>query len=100
MGESRADRSKGGRREGLSLGAGRLLLMGSEGLRRGVATDAFQPFRGETPEQRIAEAIRIGEACLDVYLAALPPGTTREEARARAARMKGLGRRRSDASLS
>ena len=54
----------------------------------------------ETPEQRIAEAIRMGEACLDVYLAALPPGTTREEARARAARMKGLGRRRSDASLS
>lgn len=42
----------------------------------------------------------MGEACLDVYLAALPPGTTRQEARARVARLRGLGRRRSDASLS
>lgn len=74
--------------------------MGSEAFRRDVATIASRPLRGGTAEQRIAEAFRMGEVCLDVFLAALPPGTTREEARARAARMKGLGRRRSDASLS
>lgn len=74
--------------------------MGSEAFRRDVATIASRPLRGGTAEQRIAEALRMGEACLDVFLAALPPGTTRDEARARAARMKGLGRRRSDASLS
>ena len=74
--------------------------MGHGAFRRDAATAASRPFRGRTAEQRIAEALRMGEACLDVFLAALPPGTTREEARARAARMKGLGRRRSDASLS
>ena len=74
--------------------------MGSEAFRRDVRTDAVRPFQGLTAEQRIAEALRMGEACLDVYLAALPPGTTRAEARARAARMKGIGRRRSDANLS
>ena len=74
--------------------------MGSETFRRDVTKDASRPSHGRTAEQRIAEALRMGEACLDVYLAALPPGTTREEARVRAARIKGLGRRRSDASLS
>jgi len=74
--------------------------VGSAAFRRDVTTDATRALRGLSPEQRIAEAIRMGEACLDVYLAALPPGTTRDEARARAARMKRLGRRRSDASLS
>ena len=74
--------------------------MGSEAVRRDVTTDASRPFRGRTAEQRIAEALRMGEACLEVFLAALPPGTTRDEAMTRAARIKGLGRRRSDASLS
>lgn len=73
--------------------------MGSKDFRRAVSAGTFRPLRGGTPELRIAEAIRMGEACLDVFLAALPPGTTREEARERAARIKGLGRRRSDASL-
>lgn len=74
--------------------------MGSEAFRRDAATNASRPLRGRTAEERITEAFRMGEACLDVYLAALPPGTTREEARARAVRIKGRGRRRSDASLS
>ncbi|HPA52693.1 MAG TPA: hypothetical protein PLP50_13950 [Thermoanaerobaculia bacterium] len=74
--------------------------MVSDAFRRDAATNASRPTRGRTAEQRIAEALRMGEACLDVYLAALPAGTTREEARARAARIKRRGRRRSDASLS
>jgi hypothetical protein len=74
--------------------------VGAGAFRRDEPTNAARPFRGRTAEQRIAEALRTGEACLDVYLAALAPGTTREEARERLRRSKSLGRRQTDSSLS
>ncbi|MFN7986944.1 MAG: hypothetical protein U0529_05695 [Thermoanaerobaculia bacterium] len=74
--------------------------MASSAFRRDLSAEAARHSRGRTPEERIAEALRMGETCLDVFLAALPPGTTREEARARAGRLKGRGRRGSDSSLS
>lgn len=63
------------------------------GFRRDVAAEAARSSTGTTPEQRVAQALRLGEVCLDVFLASLPRGTTREEARRRAQRLKGLGRR-------
>ncbi len=70
--------------------------MTTTAFRRDVTAEASKYATRTTPEQRVAEALRLGELCLDVYLASLPPGTAREEARRRAQRTKGLGRRRSD----
>ena len=70
--------------------------MGASGFRRDVAAEARKHASGSTPEERVAEALWLGERCLDVYLAALPGGTTREEARRRARQLKELGCRRSE----
>ena len=68
--------------------------MEAAGFRRDVATQAARHATGATPQERVAAALRMGELCLDVFLASLPEGTTREEARRRAQRLKGFGRRR------
>jgi hypothetical protein len=68
--------------------------MEAVGSRRGVVTRAARHAAETTAEERVAEALRLGELCLDVFLANLPEGTTREEARRRAQRVKGFGRRR------
>jgi hypothetical protein len=52
---------------------------------RGLASEAAKFFRG-TPESRLAEALRPDDLALDLYLATLPEGTSREEA-ARLARL-------------
>jgi hypothetical protein len=70
--------------------------MRSGAFRRDVATEAGKRMAGTTPEERVLQALRLGERCLDLFLATLPPGTQREEARRRAQRLKGFGRRRSE----
>jgi hypothetical protein len=67
--------------------------MKAVGFRRDVATRAARHAAETTPEERVVEALRLGEFCLDVFLSSLPEGTTREEARRRAQRVKGFGRR-------
>ena len=52
---------------------------------RNLAAEAAKFFRG-TPESRLAEALRPDEFALDLFLATLPKGTSREEA-ARLARL-------------
>jgi hypothetical protein len=70
--------------------------MDAAGFRRDVATRAARHAAETTPEERVAESLRLGEICLDVFLASLPEGTPREEARRRAQRAKGFGRRRGE----
>jgi hypothetical protein len=54
---------------------------------RDLASEAAKFFRG-TPESRLAAALRIDPLALDLYLAGLPAGTSREEAARRARLLK------------
>jgi len=46
---------------------------------RDLASEVAKFFRG-TPESRLAEALRMDPLALDLFLAGLPEGTSREEA--------------------
>jgi hypothetical protein len=59
---------------------------------RDLATEAAKFFHG-TPESRLAEALRADSLALDLFLAGLPKGTTREEAARRARSLTHAGRR-------
>ncbi len=59
---------------------------------RDLASDAAKFFRG-TPESRLAEALREDPLALDLFLAGLPEGTSREEAARRARLLTHAGRR-------
>jgi len=60
--------------------------------RRDLAAEAAKFFQG-TPESRLAEALRPDPLALDLFLAALPKGTSREEAARRARLLTHAGRR-------
>lgn len=62
--------------------------------RRDLASEVAKHFKG-TPEERLAAALRVDTLALDVFLAALPPGTSREEAARRARLGTHAGRRHS-----
>jgi hypothetical protein len=62
--------------------------------RRDLASEAAKFFRG-TPESRLAEALRPDDLALDLFLAGLPKGTSREEAARLARRLTHAGRRAS-----
>jgi hypothetical protein len=62
--------------------------------RRGLAAETAKFFRG-TPESRLAEALRLDPLALDLFLAGLPEGTSREEAARRARLLTHAGRRTS-----
>lgn len=62
--------------------------------RRDLASEAAKFFRG-TPESRLAEALRPDDLALDLFLAGLPEGTSREEAARRARLLTHAGRRTS-----
>jgi hypothetical protein len=68
--------------------------MGERKPGRDLASEAAKFFRG-TPESRLAEALRPDDLALDLYLAGLPKGTTREEAARRARLLTHAGRRAS-----
>jgi hypothetical protein len=53
--------------------------MGTATFRRDLAAEAEKHFHG-TPDERVREALARGVAALDLYVSALPPGTTRREA--------------------
>jgi hypothetical protein len=59
---------------------------------RDLQAEIAKHFKG-TPEERLREALRLGKAELDTFLATLPPGTTRAEARDILRRNKHRGRR-------
>lgn len=59
---------------------------------RDLAAEVARFFRG-TPEGRLAEALRVDPFALDLYLAALPKGTSRAEAARRARLLTHAGRR-------
>ena len=61
---------------------------------RDLAAETAKFFRG-TPESRLAEALRVDPFALDLFLAALPAGTSREEAARRARLLTHSGRRHS-----
>lgn len=61
---------------------------------RDLASEAAKFFRG-TPESRLAEALRPDDFALDLFLATLPKGTSREEAARLARRLTHAGRRAS-----
>ncbi len=61
---------------------------------RDLAFERSKHFRG-TPEERFLLALRLGREALDLYMAALPAGTSLAEARDRLRRNKHRGRRRS-----
>lgn len=61
---------------------------------RDLRAEVAKHFRG-TPQAGMAAALRLGEQALDLFLATLPAGTTRAEARARMRRTAQYGRRRS-----
>jgi hypothetical protein len=56
-----------------------------------LQAEVAKHFKG-TPESRVREALRLGEDALDAFMQALPPGTTREEAREILSRNKNRGR--------
>ena len=58
---------------------------------RNLAAEVAKHFRG-TPESRVLDALRLGEEALAAFLATLPPGTTRDEAREIVRRNKNRGR--------
>jgi hypothetical protein len=60
--------------------------------RRDLQTEIAKHFRG-TPSERVETALRLGRQALDAFLATLPKGTTREQARAILQRNKNRGRR-------
>jgi hypothetical protein len=60
--------------------------------RRDLAAEVAKHFRG-TAEERVLRALDLGQQALDVFLAALPPGTARRRAAALAQRNKRHGRR-------
>jgi hypothetical protein len=47
-----------------------------------------------TADARVEAALRLGEQALDLFQATLPPGTTRQQARAMMQRNRHPGRRR------
>ena len=59
---------------------------------RDLQAEVEKHFKG-TPEERYELAMRLGREALDAFLATLPPGTTREEAREILRRNKHRGRR-------
>ena len=62
---------------------------------RDLESEAAKHFKGSV-EERLELALRLGRDSLEIFLATLPPGTTRAEARAILRRKKQIGRRRSD----
>ena len=60
--------------------------------RRDLAAEVAKHFRG-TAEERVLLALDLGQRALDVFLATLPPGTTRVQAAAITRRNKQRGRR-------
>jgi hypothetical protein len=60
--------------------------------RRDLVAEVAKHFRG-TAEERVLLALDLGQQALDVFVAALPPGTTRSQAAAIARRNKQRGRR-------
>lgn len=58
---------------------------------RDLTTEVAKHFQG-TPESRVRDALRLGEEALDAFMQALPPGTSREEAREILSRNKNRGR--------
>jgi hypothetical protein len=63
---------------------------------RDLRAEISRQFRG-TPEKRILQAWRLGREALDLFLATLPPGTSRAEARRLMQRNTHRGRRPSRA---
>lgn len=59
---------------------------------RDLAAEAEKFFRG-SPEERLADALRLDPLALNLFLAGLPEGTTREEAARRAQLLTHGGRR-------
>jgi hypothetical protein len=59
---------------------------------RDLKAEAAKHFRG-TPEERLLLAWRLGREALELFLATLPPGTTRADARRILERNKCRGRR-------
>jgi hypothetical protein len=66
--------------------------MATTTVQRNLATEAEKHFRG-TPDERVREALAQGAALLDLYVRALPPGTTRLEAAEKMRRATHAGRR-------
>ncbi len=61
---------------------------------RDLSAEIGKHFAG-TPLQRLRAALRLGEEAVDLFLATLPAGTTRRQARAIMQRNRHRGRRRS-----
>ncbi|HJQ99054.1 MAG TPA: hypothetical protein VJ826_12145 [Candidatus Polarisedimenticolaceae bacterium] len=59
---------------------------------RDLRAEVAKHFKG-TPEERLREALRLGRAELEAFLATLPPGTTRTQAREILRKNKHRGRR-------
>lgn len=74
--------------------------MDGTAFRRDLEAEAVRLGSTLPPGERVRQALRLGEACLDVYLSTLPAGTSRGEARLRAERAKARGRRTSGEGLS
>jgi len=66
--------------------------MGTATFRRDLGTEAEKHFQG-TPDERVRKALAQGAALLDLYIRALPPGTTRLEAAEKMRRATHAGRR-------
>lgn len=67
-------------------------LMGDGKTRRDLTAEAAKFFHG-TPESRLLKALRPDAFALDLFLAALPEGTSRQEAAHRARLLTHAGRR-------
>jgi hypothetical protein len=59
---------------------------------RDIKEEAAKHFQG-TAEERVLLALRLGDQCLELFLATLPPVTSRTEARDILRRNKSRGRR-------
>lgn len=68
--------------------------MGTATFRRDLDAEAAKFFRG-TPEERLARALRVDPLALELFLAGLPDGTSREEAARQARNLTHAGRRAS-----
>jgi len=66
--------------------------MGKGPFPRDLAGEAGKFFR-DSPESRLADALRVDPLALNLFLAGLPKGTTREEAARRARLITHAGRR-------
>ena len=62
--------------------------------RRDLSEELDKHFAG-TAQGRVQTALRLGEQALDLFLATLPAGTTRQRARAMLQRNRHPGRQRS-----